>query len=167
MKGFTLTTKELEALHKAHKAAKRTNAKAAYKINAVILLGSGWTLKKVRSALLLDEETLRSYVEKYRDNGIDTLLETKHNSKVMADAAFISTKSLVDNSFINGNVEDSILTVLIDRTQRAAIEPLIGTSLYNPIENQLHALKNARVLGQRLGHKVNHLMARGVSAEAV
>jgi len=49
----------------------------------------------------------------------------------MADAAFISTKSLVDNSFINGNVEDSILTVLIDRTQRAAIEPLIGTSLYN------------------------------------
>jgi len=43
----------------------------------------------------------------------------------------------------------------------------IGTSLYNPIENQLHALKNARVLGQRLGHKVNHIMARGLSAEAV
>jgi multimeric flavodoxin WrbA len=43
----------------------------------------------------------------------------------------------------------------------------IGTALYNPIENQLHALKNARVLGQRLGHKVNHLMARGFSAEAV
>ena len=43
----------------------------------------------------------------------------------------------------------------------------IGTALYNPIENQLHALKNARVLGQRLGHKVNHLMARGYSSEAV
>jgi multimeric flavodoxin WrbA len=43
----------------------------------------------------------------------------------------------------------------------------IGTALYNPIENQLHALKNARILGQRLGHKVNHLMARGYSAEAV
>ena len=43
----------------------------------------------------------------------------------------------------------------------------IGTALYNPIENQLHALKNARVLGQRLGHKVNHLMARGYNAEAV
>jgi hypothetical protein len=43
----------------------------------------------------------------------------------------------------------------------------IGTALYNPIENQLQALKNARVLGQRLGHKVNHLMARGFSAEAV
>ena len=43
----------------------------------------------------------------------------------------------------------------------------IGKASYNPIENQLHALKNARVLGQRLGHKVNHLMARGFSAEAV
>jgi multimeric flavodoxin WrbA len=43
----------------------------------------------------------------------------------------------------------------------------IGTALYNPIENQLHALKNARILGQRLGHKVNHITARGLSAEAV
>ena len=43
----------------------------------------------------------------------------------------------------------------------------IGTALYNPIENQLRALKDARTLGQRLGHKVNHIMARGLSAEAV
>ena len=43
----------------------------------------------------------------------------------------------------------------------------IGTALYNPIENQLRALKDARTLGQRLGHKVNHIMARGFSAEAV
>jgi multimeric flavodoxin WrbA len=43
----------------------------------------------------------------------------------------------------------------------------IGTSLYNPIETQLHALKNARVLGQRLGHKVNCMSARSVLAEAV
>jgi multimeric flavodoxin WrbA len=43
----------------------------------------------------------------------------------------------------------------------------IGTSLYNPIENQLHALKDARILGQRLGHKVEHLESRGYRAEAV
>ena len=42
----------------------------------------------------------------------------------------------------------------------------IGAALYNPIENQLHALKNARILGQRIGHKVNHLMARGFRTEA-
>jgi len=34
-----------------------SNASAAYKINAVILLGTGWTLVTVKAALLLDEET--------------------------------------------------------------------------------------------------------------
>lgn len=40
-----------------------------------------------------------------------------------------------------------------------------GLSMYNPIENQLKVLKSARVLGQRLGHKVNFLAARGFSLE--
>lgn len=81
MKGFTLTTFELEILRSAHRDAKRTNAHAAYKINAVILLGTGWTLKKVKNALLLDDETLRSYVGKYRDGGIESLLETNHKGR--------------------------------------------------------------------------------------
>jgi multimeric flavodoxin WrbA len=41
----------------------------------------------------------------------------------------------------------------------------IGKSMYNPIENQLGALKSARILGQRLGHKVEHLIARGLASE--
>lgn len=40
-----------------------------------------------------------------------------------------------------------------------------GIGMYNPIEHQLSALKNARVLGQRLGHKVKFLAARGFNAE--
>jgi multimeric flavodoxin WrbA len=39
-----------------------------------------------------------------------------------------------------------------------------GISMYNPIDNQLGALKNARVLGQRLGHKVKCMSARGFNA---
>jgi multimeric flavodoxin WrbA len=35
-----------------------------------------------------------------------------------------------------------------------------GVSMYNPLEHQLASLKAARVLGQRVGHKVQHLMAR-------
>lgn len=81
MKGFTLSSSELEILRSAHRDAKRTNAHAAYKINAVILLGSGWTVKKVKNALLLDDETLRSYIEKYRDGGIRALLETKYKGR--------------------------------------------------------------------------------------
>jgi len=41
----------------------------------------------------------------------------------------------------------------------------IGKSMYNPIENQIGALKSARILGQRLGHKVEHLIARGFASE--
>ena len=40
-----------------------------------------------------------------------------------------------------------------------------GQSMYNPLEFQLASLKAARVLGQRIGHKVQHLVAR--HAEAV
>lgn len=81
MKGFTLSTTELEILRTAHKLAKRTNANAAYRINAVILLGTNWTLKKVKKALLLDEDTLSSYVKKYQEEGVDGLLETKHSGR--------------------------------------------------------------------------------------
>ena len=40
-----------------------------------------------------------------------------------------------------------------------------GRSMYNPLECQLASLKMARILGQRIGHKVQHLKAR--HAEAV
>jgi hypothetical protein len=40
-----------------------------------------------------------------------------------------------------------------------------GLSMYNPVEHQLAALKSARVLGQRIGHKAQHMVARGRSAE--
>jgi len=35
-----------------------------------------------------------------------------------------------------------------------------GQSMYDPLETQLGSLKAARVLGQRIGHKVQHLIAR-------
>jgi len=55
MENFHLTSEEISDLRTAHAAERNRNA--AYKINAVILLGTGWTLKKVRDALLLDTET--------------------------------------------------------------------------------------------------------------
>ena len=79
MKGFNLSQSELVELRAAHKLEK--NKHAAYKINAVILLGSGWTLDKVKSALLLDDETLRSYVKKYRNGGVNQLLETNYKGR--------------------------------------------------------------------------------------
>jgi transposase len=42
------------------------------------LLGSGWSYAEVVEALLLDEETLRSYVKRYRTGGLDALLNDNY-----------------------------------------------------------------------------------------
>ena len=74
MKNFTLTDAELINLRVAHKAER--NKKSAYRLNAIILLGSGWKIAQVKEALLLDDETLRNYVRKYQEGGIQELLTT-------------------------------------------------------------------------------------------
>jgi len=79
MKEFWLTKEQLQGLRAAHRSER--NKHAAYKINAVILLGDGWNLCEVKEALLLDEETLRSYVEKYQTGGVDELIKTHYAGK--------------------------------------------------------------------------------------
>lgn len=79
MKGFILTPEELQELRAFHKeASKRKDVKQAYKINAVILLGMGWTLEEVSEALLLDDDTLSNYVNHYRHGGLSELIETHY-----------------------------------------------------------------------------------------
>ena len=80
MRDFSLSKEELQALRAAHRQER--NKPAAYKINAVILLGSGWKLREVSEALLLDEETLRSYVEKYQRRGVEGLVHTHYMGRV-------------------------------------------------------------------------------------
>jgi hypothetical protein len=53
MKNFELSPEEIKKLRLAHRLEKRKSK--AYRINAVILLGTGWTVKQVAEALLLDE----------------------------------------------------------------------------------------------------------------
>lgn len=74
MQGFELTSEQIKELRTAHR--KELAKRNAYKINAVILLGTGWTLQQVSEALLLDEETLRTYVFKYKTGGVKVLLQT-------------------------------------------------------------------------------------------
>lgn len=67
-----LTTEQIAELRQAHRACK--DKRYAYRINAIILLGSGWSYQDVSNALLLDEETLRNYQEQYRRSGLAELL---------------------------------------------------------------------------------------------
>ena len=75
MESFNLTRKEVLALRQEHRQmAYRTDA---YRINAIILLATGWTQAQVSEALLLDERTIRRYVKAYREDGIEGLLEVR------------------------------------------------------------------------------------------
>jgi transposase len=76
MKNFSLSKDQLNVLRLAHRSEK--NRKSAYKLNAIILLGTGWKIRQVKDALLIDDETLRHYVNKYNELGIEGLLSTHH-----------------------------------------------------------------------------------------
>ena len=83
MKGFSLDAQELSELHDVHCRAKCTGeTKLAYRLNAVILLGTGWRLKQVSQALLLNDETLCSYVKRYRESGVAGIASDKHQGRM-------------------------------------------------------------------------------------
>lgn len=110
MKGFHLTSNQLAELRLAHRRARAFNAPAAYKINAIILLGTGWKVKDVMAALLLDDNTLRTYVNSYLEGGIELLTKTNYQGsecrltdlelKKLCDeldsSIYLSTKSVID-----------------------------------------------------------------------
>ena len=78
MQEFSLSSEEIQELRAAHRSAKKHSAADAYKINAVILLGTDWTVAEVVDALLLDEETLRNYSKRYKEGGLPYLLQTHY-----------------------------------------------------------------------------------------
>ena len=83
MKDFKLTPYELQELHAMHRIAKQDkNVALAYKIHAIILLGSEWSIEEVVEALFLDDETIRSYFEKYKHGGLLELAETNYKGSV-------------------------------------------------------------------------------------
>lgn len=81
MQNFILTPEQQAMLRIEHKRAKKESASLAYRINAILLLGTGWTLEQVSNALLLDIETLRSYVQKFEEGGVKKLLEKNYGGK--------------------------------------------------------------------------------------
>ncbi|GHV09925.1 hypothetical protein AGMMS50229_20730 [Campylobacterota bacterium] len=53
----------------------------AYRLNAIVLLGSGWSIAAVAEALLVDETTIRSWQEKYQQGGEEGLLTVNYQGK--------------------------------------------------------------------------------------
>ena len=76
MDGFRLTTEEICSLRGLHRHCKDRHL--ADRLKAVVLLGTGWTVVDTAEALLLDEDTVRSYRQAYQQGGTDLLLTVRY-----------------------------------------------------------------------------------------
>ena len=72
MANYQLTPQELGELRAAHRRVR--DAREAYRLHAVILLGKGWRVMDVADALLIDPDTVRSHFQRYREGGVMALL---------------------------------------------------------------------------------------------
>jgi transposase len=101
---FQLTAKQIAKLRVLHKA--QQDKRFAYRTNAIILLGTGWTVAQVAEALLVDEKTIYNWIEKYQQGGTDELLslhypgkEPKLNEAQLAEL----TEYLDENTYLDSN----------------------------------------------------------------
>mgnify|MGYP000058933580 CR=1 FL=1 len=76
MLDYRLSERELADLRAAHRAAR--NAREAYRLNALILLGSGWTAAQVAEALLIEPDSVRNWFKRYRGGGLDALVRMNY-----------------------------------------------------------------------------------------
>ncbi len=72
MENFKLTSKQITSLKALHKLQR--DRKSADRVKAVVLLGTGWSVAQVSEVLLVDEQTIRNWFEKYRTGGDAELL---------------------------------------------------------------------------------------------
>jgi len=129
MQGFDLKPTQISELKSAHRH--ETVKRRADKIKAVILLGTGWTQAQVSEVLLLDEETLRKYVSKYKAGGLDALLKAIYLGKV-------STLTAEEKDWLKVHVDTNLYARASD----------IAWSLYQETRKKLSARSITRILSQ-------------------
>jgi transposase len=131
MKDFDLTPEEVQELRAALRSAKKSSASEAYRINTILLLGTGWSVEEVVDALFLDGETLKNYAKKYREGGLEELLERKYKggtpklpveyfkilSSELESNIYLSTKNVCEYVKSQFNIEYTIsgMTALLHR----------------------------------------------------
>lgn len=72
-----LTEEQVSALKQAHRSIK--DKKLADRIKALLSLNAGFSYTQIATILLLDEVTLRRYVQKFQEKGIDGVLEYRYS----------------------------------------------------------------------------------------
>lgn len=78
-----LTSEQISHLIKIHR--KIRNRKDADKLKCIIYWGKGWSWEKIKEALFISDATIKNYIDKYNNGGVDELLQsnyTGHNFKL-------------------------------------------------------------------------------------
>lgn len=73
-----LNEERIDELIKLHKKIK--DKQTAVWINTLVLWGKGWEWDEINEALLISDMTIRSAVEKYKENGLKGLIEKKYKT---------------------------------------------------------------------------------------
>ncbi len=71
-----LTEEQIKVLKITHKSLR--DKRLADRIKAILMLNFGFTYSQISQALILDEVTLRRYVERFQERGVDGLLEYRY-----------------------------------------------------------------------------------------
>jgi len=102
MDDYRLTERQIISLRALHRTLR--DKRLAYRVNAVILLGNGWTPAQVAEALLVDEKTIRNWFAQYCEGGEEGLIQLNYQGKApMLDESQQTelAKHLDEHTYIN------------------------------------------------------------------
>ncbi len=104
MTTFVLSPEELSSLKRAHRASKKK--RDADRIKTIILLGTGWTIREISEVLLLDDETIRNYLKRYKTSELNALLNDNYkgySGKLCGLEIFQLDEHLNGNTYLSTN----------------------------------------------------------------
>ena len=168
MHDYGLSKQELAELRSAHREVREV--REAYRLNVVILLGQGWGVTDVATALLMDPETVRSYFKRYKDGGVKGLLRMSYvGSEALLNAeqlrlleAQLQTRVYATAENVARYVEQrwgvrytaSGMTAVLHRLGYVYKKPKLQPGQHPPVEVQqafiakYHALKENKAEGE-------------------
>ncbi|WP_133112008.1 helix-turn-helix domain-containing protein, partial [Candidatus Scalindua japonica] len=76
MTDFKLTQDEISSLKVTHRTTRKK--READRIKTIILLGTGWSVREVAEVLMLDDDTIRNYLSRYKEGKLELLLKDSH-----------------------------------------------------------------------------------------
>lgn len=171
---FEISKSQLMHLRNAHR---RTRSKRkSYRLNALILLGQGWTYQEIAEALLIDVSSIRNYVKIYRSSGIPGLLSDNYDdnaSKLTDEEMRILEEHLEEVTYrrvdeIIAYIEEEF-DVVYSRSGVTNLLHRLGFSYKKPrkipgqanIEEQKVFLKKYRKIRKNMGQNDNLLFLDG------